>query len=147
MRTLKNVTGRLFAAILAVASLASAAQAQHSSFAAKVNVPFAFDTASGQHFQPGIYAIGMNGLQTVQIRGDKSAGLIMVSQAANQGLPIAQGKAVFTHYGDRYYLHSISLTGDSTKFVFATSKVEREQQIASGNTRQTVELALLQAGR
>jgi hypothetical protein len=50
--------------LLAVASLAPVAQAQSQSFAAKVNVPFTFETVSGQHFQPGMYTITLNGAQT-----------------------------------------------------------------------------------
>ena len=56
-----TVPAGLIAAILAVATSAPAAQAQDAGFAAKVNVPFAFQTASGQHFAPGVYTISMNG--------------------------------------------------------------------------------------
>ena len=57
MRTLTKVSARLIAAVLAVASLATVAQAQNQSFVASVKVPFAFETASGQYFQPGVYTI------------------------------------------------------------------------------------------
>ena len=52
-----KVPAGLIAAVLAVASSAPAAQAQDVGFAAKMNVPFAFQTASGQHFAPGVYTI------------------------------------------------------------------------------------------
>ena len=63
-----KVPAGLIAAVLAVASSAPAVQAQDAGFAAKMNVPFAFQTASGQHFAPGIYTISMNGPQAIVIR-------------------------------------------------------------------------------
>src|ERR1700733_783543 len=93
-----KVPAGLIAAVLAVASSAPAAQAQDGAFAAKMNVPFAFETVSGQHFAPGIYTIRMNGEQTILIRSSTSSGLAL-TQLANDGLPATRGKAVFTHYG------------------------------------------------
>ena len=76
MRTLTmlKVPAGLTAAVLAVASLAPAAQAHDLApgFAAKINVPFTFETAMGQHFAPGIYAISMNDEKTMLIREQKS---------------------------------------------------------------------------
>jgi hypothetical protein len=146
MRTFANVSVRLFAAVLAVASLAPVAKAQNTGFAAKVNVPFAFETSSGQHFPAGVYTISSNGLQSVEIGNATTHGLILC-QAANQGLEVTQGKAVFTHYGSMYYLRSVSVADSSTKMLFSTSKQEKESQIASGKAHTTVELALLQASR
>ena len=102
-----KVPAGLIAAVLAVASAAPAAQAQGSGFAAKMNVPFAFQTASGQHFAPGVYTIRMNDELSVLIRSNTSSGLVL-TQLANDGLPATQGKAVFTHYGDQYFLRTVS---------------------------------------
>ncbi len=147
MRTLTKVSARLIAAVLAVASIAPVVQAQNQLFAARVNVPFAFETASGQHFQPGVYTIRINGTQTMLIRGATTSGLAMIQAQANEGRPAPEGKAVFTHYGDKYYLRSVSVAGSSTRLLFGRSKEERETQIAAGKTPSAVELALLQAGR
>ena len=147
MRTLTNVSASLIAAVLAVASLAPVAQAQSQSFAAKVNVPFAFQTASGQHFQPGVYTICVTGAQTMLIHGAASSGLAMIQQLADDGLPVSHGKAVFTHYGDKYYLRSVSVAGNSTQLLFASSKAERQSQVASKKSPTAVELAVLQTGR
>jgi hypothetical protein len=102
MRTLTmlQVPAGLIAALLAVASLAPAAQAQDLApgFAAKINVPFTFETAMGQHFAPGIYSISMNDGKTMLIRGAKASGLVL-TQLADDGLPATRGMAVFTHYG------------------------------------------------
>jgi hypothetical protein len=147
MRILTKVSARLIAAVLAVATVAPVAQAQNQLFAAQVNVPFAFETSSGQHFQPGVYTIRINGSQTMVIRSTTSSGLAMIQSETYEGRPSPQGKAVFTHYGDKYYLRSVSVAGSSTRLLFAKSKEERETQIANGKTPSAVELALLQAGR
>ena len=147
MRTLTKVSARLIAAVLAVASVAPVAQAQNESFVARVNVPFAFETVSGQQFQPGVYTIRINSMQTMVIRSATSSGLAMIQAQADEGRPSPQGKAVFTHYGDRYYLRSVSVAGSSTRLLFGRSKEERKTQMATGETPSAVELALLQAGR
>jgi hypothetical protein len=143
-----KVPAGLIAAVLAVASSAPAAQAQDATFAAKMNVPFAFQTTSGQHFAPGIYTIRMNGEQSMLIQSNTTAGLT-ITQLANDGLPSTQGKAVFTHYGDRYFLRTVWVSGETSHLICGKSKAERESQIATGQTKAntSVEVALLQAGR
>ncbi len=149
MRTLTmlKVPAGLIAAVLAVASLAPAAQAQDLApgFAAKINVPFTFETALGQHFAPGIYTISMNGENTMLIRGAKTSGLVL-TQLADDSLPATKGKAVFTHYGDKYFLRSVSVAGNNDLFC-GRSKAERQLEVGAAKTQTTVELALLQTGR
>jgi hypothetical protein len=147
MNTFKTVSARLFAAVLAVTSLASVANAQESSFVARVNVPFAFETASGKQLSPGVYDISIHGSSTILIRGTNGAAMAMIWSQTSEGLPVSQGKAVFSHYGDKYYLRSISASGSATQLSFAKSKHERQSEVASGNATKTVELALLQTGR
>jgi hypothetical protein len=143
-----KISAGLIAGVLAVASSAPAAQAQGSGFAAKMNVPFAFQTASGQHFAPGIYTIRMNGEQSMLIQSNNTAGLT-ITQLANDGLPSTQGKAVFTHYGDQYFLRTVWVAGETSHLICGKSKAERESQIATGKTKAntSVEVALLKAGR
>jgi hypothetical protein len=126
-----KVPASLIAAVLAVAFSAPAAQAQSPGFAAKMDVPFAFQTASGQHFAPGVYT---------------KAGMAM-TQMASDGLPATQGKAVFTHYGDQYFLRSVWVAGNTSHLICNSSKAERKSQIAAGKTSTAVEVALLQPGR
>ncbi len=148
MRTLTmlKVPAGLIAAVLAVVSLAPAAQAQDiPGFAARMNVPFAFETSTGQHFNPGVYTIRMNGQETLLIRGTTSAGLMMI-QMASDGLPAARGKAVFTHYGDSYFLRAVWVAGNNSHLICGRSKGERELQVATGKNPSAVELALLQPG-
>jgi len=94
-----------------------------------------------------VYTIRINGMQTMQIRGATSSGLAMIQQQANEGLPVSQGKAVFTHCGDKYYLRSVSVADSSTRLLFGRSKEERQNEIADGKTSSAVELSLLQPGR
>ena len=69
----------LFAAVLAVAPLSPALHGQDVGMVAKVNVPFAFETASGHRFAPGVYSVRMEGLHTLLIRGDSDSSLTMTS--------------------------------------------------------------------
>jgi hypothetical protein len=141
-----KVPAGLIAAVLAVASSTTAAKAQDAGFAAKMTVPFAFQIASGQHFAPGIYTIRMNGEQSMLIRSNTASGLAM-TQLANDGQPATQGKAVFTHYGDRYFLRSVSVPGNSSHLICERSKAERQSQVASNHLSAPVEVATLKAGR
>jgi hypothetical protein len=142
--TMLKVPAGLIAAVLAVASLAPVAQAQNPGFAAKINVPFAFQTASGQHFGPGVYTIDMDG-QFMLIRGRGTSGLAM-TRVANDGVPATQGKAVFTHHGDQYFLRAVWVAGNASHLLCNTSKAERQSQIAAGKTSTAVEVALLREG-
>jgi hypothetical protein len=149
MRTLTilKVPAGLIAAVLAVASLAPAAQAQDLTpgFAATINVPFAFETAMGQHFAPGIYTITMNGQKNMLIRGAKTSGLVL-THLADDSLTSTEGKAVFTHYGDKYFLRSVWVAGNNSLFC-GRSKAEYQLEVGAAKTPTAVELALLQTGR
>jgi hypothetical protein len=134
------------ATCLVMASQAAMAHAQHPNFAAKMNVPFAFQTSSGQHFGPGIYTIRMTGQAATLIQGSKSSGLAAALLACDS-LPSAEGKAVFKHYGDRYFLQSISVAGTPSRLLFAASKAERQAQNAAIKTSSETEVAVLGVGR
>jgi hypothetical protein len=139
-----KVPAGLIAAVLAVASLAPVAQAQVSEFTAKMNVPFAFQTASGQHFDPGVYTISVDG-QFMLIRGRGISGLVM-TQLAEDDLPATRGKAAFTYYGGQYYLRAVWVAGHANHLLCNTLKAERRSQVAAGKTSTAVEVALLKEG-
>jgi hypothetical protein len=67
----------------------------------------------------------------------------VLTQLAGDGLPAANGKAVFTRYGGRYFLRAVWVVGNNSHLLCATSKVERQLQVAAGKTPAAVELALL----
>jgi len=146
MRTsmMLKVPAGLIAAVLTVASLAPVAQAQDSGFAVRMKVPFAFQTASGQHFAPGVYTIQRDG-QFMLIQGAGVSGLAL-TQVTNDSLPATKGKAVFTHYGDQYFLRGLWVAGKASHLLCNTPKVERQSQIATSKTSTTVEVAMLREG-
>jgi hypothetical protein len=147
MRSLVRVFAILIAGVMTAGSVAPVAQAQRQFFAANVNVPFAFQTSSGQRFEPGVYTIRFANQDTILIRGDKSSGLSMIQEEANLVAPASEGKAIFTRYGDKYFLRSISAPGSSTRLTFAKSKKERETQFAADTRPSSIGLALLAAVR
>ena len=134
----------LFAAVLAVAPLLPALHGQDIGMVAKVNVPFAFETASGHHFAPGVYSVRMESLHTLLIRGDSDSALTMTSFEDNSQMAKV-GKATFRKYGSQYFLSEITVAGQSRRIAFATSKAEHRAQVAAAKTPPTnVELALLE---
>jgi hypothetical protein len=136
----------LFATVLAVAApLSPALHGQDLGMIAKVNVPFAFETASGHHFKPGVYSIRMDGPFNALIRGDSDSALTM-STIEDRGEPAKSGTATFQRYGDQYFLTEITVEGSSRRLHFAKSKAEKRAQIAAGGTTPaSAEVALLGA--
>jgi len=134
----------LFAAVLAVAPLSPALHGQDVGMFAKMNVPFAFETASGHHFAPGVYSVRMESLHTLLIRGDSDSALTM-STLEDNGQVAKTGEATFHKYGNQYFLSEITVAGKSRQIHFAKSKAENRAQIAAEKTPATnVELALLE---
>jgi hypothetical protein len=141
-----KVRATFIAAVFAVASLAPALHAQDSGFIAKVNVPFAFASATGQHFAAGVYTIRMDRNETMLIRGISTSGLA-ITQLANDGRPAKESKAVFTRYGDKYFLREVWITGNSSHLFCNESKAERRSQVATNQAPSNVQLALLKTVR
>ena len=134
----------LFAAVLAVAPLSPALHGQDLGMFAKMNVPFAFETASGHHFAPGVYSVRMESLHTLLIRGDSDSALTM-STLEDNGQVATTGNATFHRYGNQYFLSEITVAGKSRQIHFAKSKAENRAQIAAEKTPATnVELALVE---
>ena len=133
----------LFAASLAVAPLSPALHGQDVGMIVNVNVPFAFQTASGHHFNPGIYSIKMEDVHTLLIRGESDAALTQAI-AEDNSEPAKTGKATFRRYGNEYFLTEITVQGVSRSLHFAKSKEEKRVQVAVSEIAPTnVEVALL----
>jgi hypothetical protein len=136
----------IFAAVLAIGPFSPVSRAQDVGMLAKVNVPFAFETAS-RHFTAGVYTIRMENEHTLLIRGNSDSGLTMASIDDN-AQPAKKGKAVFRKYGDQYFLSEISITGKSRRVHFAPSRAESQVRIAGSKTIPTgVEVALMDVSR
>src|ERR1700688_1740470 len=137
----------LFAAVLAVAPLSPALHAQYAGMRAKVNVPFAFETAYEKQFSPGVYNISMENPNTLLIHGASEAGLVM-TRVEDNGRAEKTGIAFFKKYGNQYFLSEITVAGKSGHLHFANSKRENRMQIAADRTAPTnVEVALLETAR
>jgi hypothetical protein len=141
-----KVPATFIAAVLAVASLAPALHAQDSEFVVKVNVPFAFQTTTGQHFTAGVYTIRMDRAATMLIQGTSTSGLT-ITQLANDRQAAKAGKAVFTRYGDKYFLRSVWVTGNNSHLVCNESKAEKRLEVAGIQAPSNVQLALLETAR
>jgi hypothetical protein len=137
----------LFAAVLAVAPLSPALHGQDAGMVANINVPFAFEIASGHHFAPGVYSVRMDSPHTLLIRGASDSALTMTS-IEDHGQTAQTGKATFHKYGNEYFLSEITVAGRSREIHFAKSKAEGRAQVAAAKTPPSnVELALLETTR
>ncbi len=137
----------LFAAVLAIAPLSPALHSQDLGAFAKIDVPFAFETASGHHFSPGVYTMRMENDHILLIRGASDSALTMVT-VKDDAAPAAMGKAEFRRYGNRYFLGEISVAGHSRRLEIHPSKTESRLQIAQGTaTPATVDVAVLDTPR
>jgi hypothetical protein len=144
--SISKIPATVIAAVLALASLAPALHAQDSGFIVKVNVPFAFEIATGQYFTPGVYTIHMDSAQSMIVQGTSKSGLA-ITQLANDGKPAEKGKAVFTRYGEKYFLREVWVTGNSSHLLCNESKAERRLQVAAIQGPTNVQLALLETAR
>jgi hypothetical protein len=137
----------LFAALLAIAPLSPALHSQDVAAFAKFDVPFAFETASGHHFSPGVYTVRMENDHILIITGASDSALTMVTVQDNAE-PAASSKAEFRRYGNRYFLGEISVAGHSRRLEIHPSKAESRMQLAQGPTAPaTVDVAVLDTTR
>jgi hypothetical protein len=131
----------LFAALLAVATVSPKMHAQDVGMTGQVNVPFAFETANGEHFNAGVYKLQMQNDHTLLIRGTMNGGLVMTTIEDN-AQPAKTGKACFHKYGNTYFLSEINVAGQSRRIYLRPSK--KEMQVGGSTMPGSVELALLQ---
>jgi hypothetical protein len=135
----------IFAAVVAVAAFSPALHGQDVGMIGKVNVPFAFETASGHRFDAGVYTIHMENTHTLLIKGVSDSGLAWTSIEDNAQSAEAS-KATFRKYGNQYFLSEITVAGKSRRLYFQPSKTENQLRIAGNKTAPTnVELSLATA--
>jgi hypothetical protein len=146
MNTPRKFHATVFAAVLAVASLAPASQAQHQAGGGTVSVPFAFETGY-HHFEPGTYTISMETPHIVLIKGASGSGFVMM-RLDGDGQPATKSKVVFRRNGDQYFLGEIWIAEKSGHLDVIKSKAESRLQVAGRNSAPTgVEIALLETAR
>ena len=132
----------LFAALLAVTTVSPKMHAQDVGMTGQFNVPFAFETANGGHFNAGVYKLQMQNDHTLLIRGTMNGGLAMTTSEDNSQ-PAKTSKACFHKYGNTYFLSEINVAGRSRRIYLHPSKREKEMQVGGSTTPGSVELALL----
>lgn len=133
----------IVAAIFAAASFAQTLHAQTGTIV-KVNVPFAFDCGS-RHFGPGTYTLNLLNMDTLLVRDGRDAALAMINPEFSLK-PVKSGYAVFSRYGDQYFLEEIWMPGSTTHIAVYERKWEKRaaQELVREGTEPThVELALL----
>jgi hypothetical protein len=136
----------IFAAVVAFAPFSPASHAQNAGMAARVNIPFGFQTDS-QHFAPGVYALEMENDHTLLIRGASQSWMAMTSIEDN-AQPAKRGTAVFHKYGDHYFLSEITVAGTSRYLHLTPSRTESQLRRGQKKTAPDgVQLSLLQGVR
>ena len=135
-------SAKVFAAILAVASMSAVSHAQGQIDQVKVNVPFAFET--GTSYMPaGVYKISMEQNRIMLVKGNTKAALLLTRLDEDRS-PVAAGKVVFHRYGNRYFLREVWTPGRSSHFECDKSKAEKSLVLARNESAPSnVELALL----
>ena len=130
--TLKMFT---LAAMLAIPT--AYAQVSHHVMA---DIPFAF-TVNNQVLPAGEYEVSDGAARgTVVIQSeDRQHSAILVANAAEATDQALEGKLVFHHYGNRYFLHEIFAPGVVTGRELLPTKVERE--MANSHAGSNVEVA------
>jgi hypothetical protein len=141
--SLGKVSARIFAAVLAVVTLAPALHAQDLRVGGIVNVPFAFETGY-QRFAAGVYTICMESPNIMSIHGASDTGLVM-TRPGGDPQPAKRGKVVFRRTGGKYFLGEVWIAEKSGHQDILKSKAERQLQIAGNKTvAPAVEISMLE---
>jgi hypothetical protein len=83
----------------------------------------------------------------VQMRGASHSGVAMMRMDVNR-LPAKTGKAVFSVYGNQYFLHEMWTKESTDHVTFTVSRAERKLKVASNSIHQPdIQLALLDVPR
>jgi hypothetical protein len=141
-----NFRTRLFAAVLAVATLSPAMYAQNPT-RAEAKIPFAFQIGAS-HFEAGTYTVRDLAQHIISV-GNGSHSAIAVTGLETGLNPSTSGKIVFRKYGDKYFLAEVWTKGDTDHMTIARSKAEDNArkmavETASVTPETRIEVALLQ---
>jgi hypothetical protein len=145
MNLLSKYRVSLLAALLAVLSLAPAAQAQSQEAIGRVNVPFAFECGL-RHYPAGIYELRTLSNNVLLIKGPSSHLGVAIIRRDMDMLPVKAGQAVFGVSGNQYFLREIRST-DSTYVIFKPAKAGQRKLASNSIHEPDVQLALLNVPR
>jgi len=134
----------LIACALTIGSFAStqSAAAQSSTDMAEVNIPFAFQTANNHTLPAGQYRVVRESDHLILLRGPAKSAAFVSTYETSSAHAQKQGKLVFDHSGDKYYLRQIWTAGSSTGLECPKSRAEKESLLAQNKQApETTELA------
>jgi hypothetical protein len=120
------LSSSLIAGALAIGSLATQfASAQSPVPLAKVDIPFAFQTAT-QSLPAGTYTIDRESHHMLLMQGPgRAEGFVLTNDAIQLNTP-THSVLVFTRYGDKYYLRQVWTAGDNVGMECAKGRAEKE---------------------
>jgi hypothetical protein len=133
----------LIACALTIGSFAStqSAVAQSSTDMAEVNIPFAFQ-ATNHTLPAGQYRVVRESDYLILLRGPAKAAAFVSMNGTSSAHAPKQGKLVFDHNGDKYYLRQIWTAGSTTGLECPKSRAEKESlQAQNKQAPETTELA------
>jgi hypothetical protein len=119
-----SISTLVLATLVAIASLA---QAHAQNNAARINVPFAFNSGS-EHFAAGTYTVTTQGADILALRNDAQRGtrLSMVEFWSDASSAHAPASLTFRKYGHNYFLAEYSTNGETLTLV----KSKKESNLA-----------------
>lgn len=113
----------LVACALMIGSLASTQLASAQAPLAKVNIPFAFQTAN-RTLPAGIYRIHRKSDHLILLEGPGSARGFAITYDAIQSHASDRSVLIFDRYGDKYFLSQIWTAGDRMGLECAKGRAE-----------------------
>jgi hypothetical protein len=113
--------------IATLVAIASLTQAHAQNNAARINVPFEFNSGS-EHFAAGTYTVTTQGADILALRNDarRSTRLSMVEFRGDASSAHAPASLTFRKYGNNYFLAEYSKNGETLTLV----KSKKESSLA-----------------
>ncbi len=148
--SISSISIKVFAAIVAFASLSAGSSAQIEQKTVSANVPFKFETASGRQLPAGTYTLHVEQQRLISIRGASAACFASISPEMNRRLAAtSQSKLVFAKVNSRYFLREVWIKGQSFHSSLPRGKSEETMERASNNAARptTFEVATLGSDR
>jgi hypothetical protein len=138
-----SIRAALLAAFVLSALTAPTLRAQTEATRFEMNVPFAFNYGSA-HLAAGVYTIDMARPNLLVLHGASRSVMAMTRTEENRS-PEKAGRAVFTKYGDRFYLDELWVANSSAHLgIYHAKPKQRIEHVASDAAAPArVELALL----
>jgi len=133
-------------ALATLVAIASLTQAHAQTNAARINVPFAFNSGT-EHFAAGTYTVMTQGAYILALRNDAQRGtrLSMVEFWSDASSAHAPASLTFRKYGNTYFLAEYSTNGETLTLVKASKERSLSHEYAISDMPSTlVQVAALE---